>query len=287
MPDGYMNPEDIRQDENAPAAPTRATREQSTIQFPYVDLDTAIEVARVMRDRGGNAPFTRDQLAAAIGHAVSSGSYASKVHAARMFGLLDNPTPGRFRVSQLGFDAVDPDPHRATAGRVEAFLRVPLFRRTYDDYRGKTLPSRPHGLERIFSEYGVAPKRLGNARLTFDRSARQAGFFESGDDRLVAPFVIVSPAEGERIEEPPAPRPAQPTQRQQIDHSQPGSARHHLVEGLFEALPDPKSEWSFAERSRWLRLAASMFDVLYTAKDNKVFVIEVKTVEDQTDGKIN
>jgi hypothetical protein len=77
-----------------------------------------------MRDRGGNTPFTKDQLAAALGHSVSSGALAAKIHAARMFGVIDNPASGKFRVSQLGFETVDPDPVRAAAAKVEAFLRV-------------------------------------------------------------------------------------------------------------------------------------------------------------------
>ena len=156
----------------------------------------------MMRDRGGSTAFTKDQVAAALGHAVTSGAFAAKMHAARMFGLVE-ASAGRFKVTQLGFDLVDPDSARASAARVEAFLRVPLYKRTYEEYRGKTLPARPHGLERVFIEFGVAPKRGGNARLAFERSARQAGFYEHGDDRLVAPLIAGSPEETEKLERGP------------------------------------------------------------------------------------
>jgi hypothetical protein len=280
MPDGYMNPENVSAEPEATET-QKTARDRSTVQFPYMDLDTAVEVARVMRDRGGNAPFSKDQLAAALGHAATSGALAAKIHAARMFGLIDNPTPGRFRVSQLGFEAVDPDQTRAASARVEAFLRVPLYRRTYEDYRGKTLPSRPHGLERIFIEFGVAPKRGGNARLAFERSARQAGFFEHGEDRLVAPLVT-SPADGGRAEDPSRPPhivEAVGSVRGTSHVAAQGATiplRHQLIEGLFRELPEPPAEWGTAERVRWLRLAASMFDVLYERQDTAV-AIEVKT----------
>jgi len=39
--------------------------------------------------------------------------------------------------------------------------------------------------------------------------------------------------------------------------------RHPLIEGLFEELPEPHSQMTEAKRARWLRLAASMLDVLY------------------------
>jgi hypothetical protein len=284
MPDGYMNPEELNHEQEATDSAgmgetPKAAREQSKIQFPYMDLDAAVEVARMMRDRGGSTAFTKDQVAAALGHAVTSGAFAAKMHAARMFGLVE-ASAGRFKVTQLGFDSVDPDQARASAAKVEAFLRVPLYKRTYEEYRGKTLPSRPHGLERVFIEFGVAPKRGGNARLAFERSARQAGFYEHGDDRLVAPLITGSPEESARFEKGP-----------DLDSDAAASVdiavsarRHKLIEGLFQELPEPHAKWTASQQARWLRLAASMFDVLYVT-DDKIVVIEVKTAPDAKNAK--
>lgn len=142
MPDGYMNPEDAHPTPGDSEATAPRARDQSTIQFPYMDLDTAIDVARIMRDRGGNSPFTKDQLAAAMGHSATSGALAAKIHAARMFGVMDNPTPGRFRVSQLGFDVIDPDPGRVHLAKMEAFLRIPLYiRRCMRSTEGGSTPA--------------------------------------------------------------------------------------------------------------------------------------------------
>jgi hypothetical protein len=283
MPDGYMNPEELTHEQQVPdsadaSESPKLTRAQSKIQFPYMDLDASIDVARRMRDRGGSTAFTKDQVAAALGHAVTSGAFAAKMHAARMFGLVE-ASAGRFKVTQLGFDAVDPDGARASAARAEAFLRVPLYKRTYEEYRGKTLPSRPHGLERVFIEFGVAPKRGGNARLAFDRSARQAGFYEHGDDRLVAPLIAGLPEETER-----GPDLESETASGEIRTS---TRRHKLIDGLFQELPEPHAKWTAAEQVRWLRLAASMFDVLYITDDDKIVVIEVKTAPDAKSAKID
>ena len=277
MPDGYMHPEDLGQGQSE-AETAKGTREYSTIQFPYMDLDSAVGVVRAMRDRGGNTFFSKDQLAAALGHAVSSGAFTTKLYAARMFGLVELTGEG-VRVTQLGFDAVDPDVARAKAARVESFLRVPLYRRTYEEYRGKMLPARPHGLERVFIEFGVASKRGGNARLAFDRSARQAGFYESGDSRLVAPLLTSHPDEAEKAEGTIDLEPKVPS-----DETIAPPHQHKLIQGLFQELPEAHSKWSAAERARWLRLAATMFDVLYIADDN-VVLIEVKTVAEEIRGK--
>jgi hypothetical protein len=194
---------------------------------------------------------------------------------------LVEASAGRFKVTQLGFDSVDPDIARASAAKAEAFLRVPLYKRTYEEYRGKTLPSRPHGLERAFIEFGVATKRGGNARLAFERSARQAGFYEHGDDRLVAPLITGKSEETDRFESGPE---LEATETASLET--PVSAqRHKLIEGLFQELPEPHTKWTAAEQARWLRLAASMFDVLYET-DDKIVVIEVKTVPEAKGAKV-
>jgi hypothetical protein len=117
--------------------------------------------------------------------------------------------------------------------------------------------------------------------LAFERSARQAGFFEHGDDRLVAPLVVIQPEEADKLERGLETAESRATQTA-VQPVSPG--RHLLIEGLLEELPAPHSKWTPAERVRWLRLAASAFDVLYVA-DDKLVVIEIKALKEGEDGE--
>jgi hypothetical protein len=267
MPDGTIISEMLHADDSVNQA--TAVRGTSKIQFPYFDLDEAISVARVMRDAGGNALFSRDQLAAALKHPSNSGAFSAKLQAAKLFGLTEY-VGGKIRVTQLGFDILDTE--RARSARVEAFLTVPLYRRAYEEYRGKTLPARPHGLERAFVDLGVLPKRGQNARWAFERSARQAGFFDRGEDRLVAPIVneqTEATTEAPSASSPIAP-PSQPTKRENVV-----SQRHLLIDGLLETLPEPYTNWALGERVRWLGAAANIFDVLFSSDDEGDVEIKV------------
>lgn len=293
--DGYMDPDSVSPGNASPAPdaaqPEKATRDQSTIQFPYMDLETAVEMAKVMRDRGGNTLFSKDQLAAAMGHAVTSGAFAAKIHAGRMFGLIDNPTPGRFRVTQLGFGAVDPDVTRAKAAKAEAFLKVPLYRKTYEEYRGKTLPSRPHGLERVFIEFGVRRAQARHKRAIGFRAVGEICRILRSRRRLpcctdnhetAAPFGIDMPSP---VSAPEREAPIRPMPAREVEHQ---PARHLLIEGLLQELPEPHTNWSVADRARWLRAAATAFDVLYIAENGDMVIVEAKTVSprsERADGK--
>lgn len=160
-------------------------RSTSNISFPYGDVGDGVKVAEGLLKGGGTA-LSRDQLAAAMGQTPGSGSFNAKVNTARIFGVMET-SGGKYQLTELGFEIVDPDRQREAL--ITAFLNVPLYRKVYEEFRGKRLPPRPHGLERAFVTFGVAPKQAQKARLAFEKSARMAGFYPGGDeDRLVMPF---------------------------------------------------------------------------------------------------
>lgn len=237
--------------------PTKRAKENSTIAFPYMDLDTAITVARAFIANGGGA-HTRDQLAGALGQSPLSGAFIMKLSAARQFGLVDY-IDGRFKLTDLGFSIVDKSETREKAARVQAFLNVELYRKIYEEFKGKQLPPRPLGLEQTLIQMGVAPKQKANARLAFDKSARQAGFSTFDPDRLIEPMLGTgsgdSPA-SQVVAAKGVPRP--------ISFS--GSGRvglDPLIEGLLDRLPPPGEIWSQDKRKKWLQTFEANLEMIY------------------------
>lgn len=167
------------EDRNKPA------RVPSSIVFPYSDLSDAIAVAEGLL-KGGGVALSRDQLAAAMNMSPGGGGFATKVATARIFGVVDSGS-GKYQLTDLGDEIVDPSRH--ADAKVRAFMTVPLYKRIYDEFRGKLLPPRPHGLERAIVSFGVTEKNAKHARLAFEKSARLAGLYPGGnEDRLVMPF---------------------------------------------------------------------------------------------------
>lgn len=243
-------------------AKAKAERGQSSISFPYMDLEAAISVARSMLSGGGVA-LSRDQLAGVMNLVAASGNFVQKVATARIFGLVTF-NGGKYELSNLGFSIVDSDDKRQKAARAEAFLNVPLYKRAYDEFRGKQLPPRPHGLEQAFVRFGVAVKQKTNARLAFDKSATQAGFYPNGPDRLIEPIIGSSSRSDFRpnpnddvgnqyeVEVAPVPK-TEPA----------GSDLHPFIQGLLDTLPEPQTNWAVEGRAKWLMAAANIFDLIY------------------------
>lgn len=246
-------------------------REISTISFPYSDLEDSIRIVRTMHAVGGGVAMERDQVSAALNS--SGGSLANRLSAAKQFGLLES-SQGKWSLTPLAYAMLDEQTERAA--KAEAFLNVELYRRTFDEYRGKTLPGNL-GLEHAFTTFGVTAKQKEKARQTFERSARIAGFFPNGnEDRLVQPILIGAPASG------PKPSPNEPEPEAEIvpaPRSAPvssGPQAPSFMGWLLEELPAPKTEWSVEDQANWLQAVAQAFRVVYRAPEGGTINVTIE-----------
>ncbi len=241
----------------------REGRQRSSISFPYNDLSSAIKLAQAIHNQVGLGECDDNQLAAWTSQSPKSSGYRVQLSASRMFQLLESPSPGKHRLSELGRMVVDPS--RAREAKAKAFLNVPLYEAVFKKYSGTVLPPAT-ALEHDMEALGVAEKMKDRARRVFERSAEQAGFFDSGRERLVLPGVATrsddSGAQSDQEDEPDSNEGEKDKHRSDdaVDES-----LHPFIQGLLKTLPDPErqSEWPLALRVKWLQTAANIFDLLY------------------------
>jgi hypothetical protein len=235
-----------------------ASRERSTIQFPYNDLNDAVAIAKAVHENAG-IQCTIDQLAAYVKQSITSGAFRVRLSTAATFGLTENER-GSIRLTDLGRQAADPS-QEATA-RAEAFMRVPLYAQLFEHYKGYQLPPAA-ALEKYMREIGVSSKQTSRARQAFMRSARQAGFFAHGEDRLVRPA-----GPGTKPIEAPAPSGEIKTETDKFG-SGGGSGPTDIdpiILGLLKRLPTSGEVWPEAERKLWLQLLEGSFKLIYKDK---------------------
>ena len=258
---------------NAKTETVTGKRERSRIQFPYFALDEALDVATAIYKNVALGECEDDQLAPWLKLSSTSSGYRSRVSTAKMFGLIDNPSSGRYRLTDLGQRIVDPD--QQGAAKSEAFLAVPLFSAVYERFRGNALPP-PTALERDFRELGVAEKQTSKARWAFERSAQSAGYFNQGRERLVKPGFAESKGNQE-----PERQPSDANNPNKVDADDGGNGtRHPFIQGLLQTLPEPGTVWALEGRVAWLKTAATCFDLIY--QGNGTIVIEGQASETKT-----
>jgi hypothetical protein len=239
--------------EPQPSGAEKQKREASRIAFPYVDLNDAAGIARAIWEHVGTSTADQAQIAAWAGHdSVDSGAYRTRLSGARLYGLITSGSK-QVGLTELGRDLVDVE--RGPKARVDAFLRVPLYKSLYERYHGGTLPSTNVALEADLVDLGVSEKQKDRARQVFQRSAEQAGFFSQGRNRLVLPaFRDLGD------QKPPAAE----------DHNGGGGGGdrggrdlHPLLNGLVETLPEAHTVWSESEQDDWISAAKAVFKLIY------------------------
>lgn len=253
----------------ADEAPAKRTRERSTIEFPYSDLESTVEMVRTLHTKAGTQ-CEDVQLAAWMNQTASGGGFRSRLSAGRMFGLIETNGP-HITVTSLGLDAIDGE--RSAPALAEAFLRVPLYRQMYEKYKGYALPP-PGAIESQMEGMGVAPKQKDRARQTFTKSAQYAGYIDGQTGRLTKP-AFAAPS-------PPADRPDERQNGEGGNGSGNGAGGtsgtggsggaelpaglHPFIVGLLHELPAAKTAWSVDKRVDWLTAAATMFKLIYTGE---------------------
>jgi len=179
-------------------------------------------------------------------------------------------------ITPLGRKVVD---ERSSAeAKADAFLSVPLFKAIYDDVTpsGGMLPTSSAGLGHLIANLGVVETQVDKARQVFSRSAKQAGFFDHGDDRLVMPALDV------RRSEPPATASAQPASAPISVPTENEVQQHPLLVGLLRSLPAPGQPFSEPDRERWLNALRVNFDFIYGPAERAMGGGVVGTVDDGT-----
>lgn len=250
-----------------------AKRERSSIDFPYGDLEGAIEVAKAVHTVGGMS-CKWEQLAAQLDQAATGGGFRTRVATAKTFGFLTY-SQGTVTLTNLGARACDPA--QEPSAKVEAFLHVPLYEKVYERFKGLPLPQST-ALENEMVGMGVAPKQSDKARQAFQRSAQSAGFFAFGTTKLVLPSIKSNGTEGRTIVPPAAPAPTPETPH----GGGGGSSLHPFIKGLLDTLPPvaspAKTEWSLQGRREWLQTAAGIFNLIYKASDSDNVALAVTTI---------
>jgi hypothetical protein len=225
-------------------------RERSTIEFPYNDLSNVVEIAKAIWNNAGSE-CSPDQLAGYL-QVTLSGPVRGRFANSGTFGLTRSER-GVIKLTELGKRIVDPKTE--AAARVEAFLKVPLFVAIFDKYKGGLLPS-AKGLENEMQALGVSSKQTDKARQSFMRSARQAGFFAHGEERLVRPAVGALPLATANVADPPK-------KNGDGNGGDPPSGLHPLIEVLVQVLPEPGSVWPHTARAKWIAALSKSFDSIY------------------------
>src|SRR5450631_3811167 len=110
---------EVSDNPKAEAPAEERKRVRSEIEFPYADLENAVELAQTLHSRAGTS-CELEELAAWMNQSSTGGTFRTRVSAAKIFGLIET-AQGRATLTQLGRDILDKTGLERGA-RCDAFL---------------------------------------------------------------------------------------------------------------------------------------------------------------------
>jgi len=154
----------------------KQTRDRS-VAYPGVALSDAIEFTERLRNSMGKGPYSRDQVAKALGHPKLSGPAARKVAALVHYGLLER-TGNTYSQGQLAQEIYVPLSEEQKMEAIQrAALTPKLFSMLYTRYAGQALPSM---LPNIIVRDGVSEGVADEVSKTFVETLTFANLLVNG-----------------------------------------------------------------------------------------------------------
>lgn len=237
----------------APADTEKAKRERTKIEFPYSDLESAVEMIRTLQSRAGTS-CELTQLAGWMNQTATGGTFRSRLGAAKLFGLVETEQ-GRVSLTNLGRDAADDV--KGQAAWASAFLNAPLFVAMYDQFQGYALPPAA-AIERQMEQLGVPSKQKERARQIFVKSAQFAGYI-ADNGRIIKPVHAAPPL------------PADPQERKRNGGGGgDGISLDPLLMALLRMIPPTGQPWPKEQRLRWFRTFAMNVSQVYDTPESAV-----------------
>lgn len=251
------------------ATNTKSAGGKSKTPYPYNDLNDSIEVARAIQERAGGV-CGNEHLAEFLGYSSPrSGTYFSRVQAAKMFGLIhaqgNNLSPTE-RAHAILSPVMPDDEARA---RFEAFVSVPLFKAVFEQFRGMNLPPDVGIKNLLKTKFGIVEDRINPAFRILMDSAEQAGLFKTtgGRSKMIAPIMGIGlqpSASSTKTPDslPPQDRIDKPKFGGGSGEGPPGGV-HTAIIGLLRELPPAGAAWPRAKKEKFLGAFKAIIDVVY------------------------
>jgi hypothetical protein len=196
-PDEAISTPSAVQKPKRPAAPKNGKRRTTTAKapattvrtkpaprpYPRTTFEDALQVALKIKELNGGNPWATSDVATAVGVGAKSPKFFYLTAASRDFGLTvgTRETP-RIELAELGREIVyAPNAQIEREKKIEAFLKVPIFKRVLDHYKGSSLPEMKYLGNTLEKEFGLAPEVHEEFSTLFRRNCQELGI-ESGVD---------------------------------------------------------------------------------------------------------
>jgi len=153
-------------------------------KYPRHSLERALRIPRAVLDQNDGRDCTEQDAASYVGVQYNRGPFALETSSAIKFGLLERPSAGQIKLTDLAKMILRPqDSNAQLKGLREAVLRAPDIADVYNQYRGENLPDEPFFDNALIDKFGIPKEKLTEFKAILMDSLRYAQLIEESDGK--------------------------------------------------------------------------------------------------------
>lgn len=166
------------------AAPGRGAK----VKFPKHSILNCIRIPQAIIEQNAGEACT-DREGAGFAHLGWNGDIAVEISSAIKYGLLERPSPGKIKPTDLARKILRPqDPKDRLAALRQAVLNAPLISDVYTKYRSENLPDKEFFVNALVDSFNVPQEHVEDFINVFTQSLKEAELLEelsSGKHRVL------------------------------------------------------------------------------------------------------
>ncbi len=127
--------------------------------YPRAKLEEALRIPTILKDKNGGNPWPPSDVAAAVGLSVKNNDFFYMAAASRDFGLTEGSRDSdQISLTEAGRQLVYAESKEAEEARLrEALLKVEIFRKVLEYYKGANLPEMKYLGNTLVREFDLDP----------------------------------------------------------------------------------------------------------------------------------
>jgi nucleoside 2-deoxyribosyltransferase len=135
----------------------RSEKKRTRWPFPRTTLEEALKIANSIKENNGGNPWEPEEVRKSIGAGTGGNAYFYLTAASRDYGLtIGTVSTQKIALAELGRNIVyAPNPESEKALKTQAFLKVDIFKRVLEYYKGSNLPEMKYLGNTLQKEFGL------------------------------------------------------------------------------------------------------------------------------------
>lgn len=154
-------------------------------KYPRHTLERSLRLPEAIINQNAGKECTDQDSAKYLGIKYNRGSYAVEISSAIKYGLLERPSNGKIRPSELAKKIIRPQSSSdKITGLREAFLAAPVLSEVYNHYRNENLPDAQFFDNAILDNFKIPSEKVSEFKEIFMSSLKFAELCEESDGKI-------------------------------------------------------------------------------------------------------